>query len=92
MTARRLRKIGFGTADTGGSKSPGAALVVAGAVATANPSGLIISTGMKVYREESGSSTTEGRAKDMAKEIADKRQVKFKEQGWIQSGKHCRDV
>jgi hypothetical protein len=38
---------------------------------------------MKVYGEESGSSTIEGRAKDMAKEIANKLQVKFKEQGWI---------
>ena len=91
-SAAKCVAIGSGTADTGGSKSPGAALGVAGAVATDNPAELIISTGMKVYREESGSSTTEGRAKDMAKEIADKRQVKFKEQGWIQSGKHCRDV
>jgi hypothetical protein len=38
---------------------------------------------MKVYGESSGSSTIEGRAKDMAKEIAEKLQVKFKEQGWI---------
>ena len=83
MTDRGLKKLGSGTADTSGSKSPGAALGVVGAVATANPAGLIISTGMKVYGEESGSSTIAGRAKDMAKEIADKLQVKFKEQGWI---------
>ena len=83
MTDRGLRKLGSGTADTSGSKSPGAALGVVGAVATANPAGLIISTGMKVYGEESGSSTIEGRAKDMAKEIAGVLQVKFKEQGWI---------
>ena len=83
MTDRGLRKLGSGTADTSGSKSPGTALGVAGAIATANPAGLIISTGMKVYGEESGSSTIEGRAKDMAKEIAGALQVKFKEQGWI---------
>ena len=83
MTDRGLRKLGSGTADTSGSKSPGAALGVVGAIATANPAGLIISSGMKVYGEASGSSTIEGRAKDMAKEIADKLQVKFKEQGWI---------
>jgi hypothetical protein len=83
MTKGGLRKLGSGTADTSGSKSPGAALGIVGAVATANPAGLIISTGMKVYGEESGSSTIEGRAKDMAKEIANKLQVKFKEQGWI---------
>jgi hypothetical protein len=39
---------------------------------------------MKVYGEESGGSTIEGRAKDMAKEIAGVLQVKFREQGWIQ--------
>ncbi len=83
MTDRGLRKLGSGTADTSGSKSPGVALGVVGAVATANPAGLIISTGMKVYGEKSGGSTIEGRAKDMAKEIAGKLQGKFKEQGWI---------
>ena len=83
MTDHGLRKLGSGTADTSGGKSPGAALGVVGAVATANPAGLIISTGVKVYGEESGSSTIEGRAKDMAEEIAEVLQVKFKEQGWI---------
>ena len=83
MTDRGLRKLGSGTADTSGSKSPGSALGVAGVIATGNPAGLIISTGMKVYGEESGSSTIEGRAKDMAKEIAGVLQVKFTEQGWI---------
>jgi hypothetical protein len=71
-----------GSADTSGGKSPGSALGAVGAVATANP-GLIISTGMKVYGESSGSSTIEGRAKDMAKEIAKVLPVKFKKQGWI---------
>ena len=83
MTDRGLRKLGSGSADTSGGKSPGAALGVVGAVATGNPAGLIISTGMKAYGESSGSSTIEGRAKDMAKEIAEVLQVKFKEQGWI---------
>ena len=83
MTDRGLRKLGSGTADTSGSESPGSALGFAGAIATGNPAGLIISTGMKVYGEESGSSTIEGRAKDMAKEIAGLLHVKFKEQGWI---------
>ena len=83
VTDRGLRKLGSGTADTSGSKSPGAALGVVGAVATANPAGLIISSGMKVYGEASGSSTVEGRAKDIAKEISKALQVKFKEQGWI---------
>jgi hypothetical protein len=49
----------------------GAAVGVAGLIATGNPAGLIISTGMKVYGEESASSKVEGRAKATAKEIAD---------------------
>ena len=83
MTDHGLTKLGSGSADSSGSKSPGAALGVVGAVATANPAGLIISTGVKVYGEKSGSSTIEGRAKDMAKEITEQLQVKFKQQGWI---------
>jgi hypothetical protein len=83
MTNRGLQKLGSGTTDSSGGKSPGAALGVAGALATANPAGLIISTGMKAYGEASGSSTIDGRAKDLAKEIAQVLQSKFKEQGWI---------
>jgi hypothetical protein len=82
VTDRGLRKLGSGSLDSGGSKSPGAALGVAGAIATANPAGLIIS-GMKVYGETSGSSKIEGRAKDTAQEIAEKLRVKFQQQGWI---------
>ena len=71
MTANGLRKIGSGNLDAGGNKSPGAALGVIGLIATANPAGLIISGGMHVYAEKSGSSTVEGRAKQTAKEIAE---------------------
>jgi hypothetical protein len=52
-------------------------------LASANPAGLIISSGMKVYGEESGSSTVEGRAKATAKEIAGVLKQRFQEQGWI---------
>lgn len=83
MTDRGLRKLGGGTVDSSGSKSPGAALGIAGAIATANPAGLIVSTGMKVYGESSGSSKIEGRAKQMADDIAKALRIKFKEQGWI---------
>ena len=69
--------------DAGGGKSPGAALGVVGLLATANPAGLIISSGMKVYGEASGSSKVEGRAKATAKEIADVLKKRFQEQGWI---------
>jgi hypothetical protein len=84
MTPQGLRKLGSGTVDAGGAKSPGAALGVVGLIATANPAGLIVSTGMKVYGEASGSSKVEGRAKATAKEIADVLKQRFQQQGWIQ--------
>jgi hypothetical protein len=83
VTATGLRKIGSGTTDAGGSKTPGAALGLVTLAATANPAGLIISSGMKVYGEASGSSKVEGRAKATAKEIADALKQRFQEQGWI---------
>lgn len=84
MTARGLRKLGSGTLDASGSKAPGEAVGVAGLLATGNPAGLIISTGMKAYGEESGSSTVEGRAKQTAKEIAEVLKKRFEQHGWIQ--------
>ena len=83
VTAQGLRKLGSGTLDSGGSKTPGAAVGAATFIATANPAGLIVSSGMKVYGEASGSSKVEGRAKDTAKEIADVLKKRFQEQGWI---------
>ncbi|HMP83398.1 MAG TPA: DUF4410 domain-containing protein [Verrucomicrobiota bacterium] len=83
MTATGLQKVGGGTVDASGSKSPGAALGVAGLLATHNPAGLIISSGMKIYGEKSGKSTVEGRAKATSKEIADHLKIRFQEQGWI---------
>jgi len=84
MTAQGLRKIGSGTVDSGGSKTPGAALGVAGLIASGNPAGLIVSSGVKIYGEASGRSKVEGRAKQTAKEIADVLQKRFQEEGWIQ--------
>jgi len=83
MTADGLRKLGSGTVESGGSKTPGSALGVVGLIATGNPAGLIISTGMKVYGEASGSSKLEGRAKATAKEIAEKLKPRFQQEGWI---------
>jgi hypothetical protein len=83
MTDQGLRRLGSGTDETGGSKSPGTAVALAGAVATANPAGLIISTAMKAHGEASGSSTIQGRAEQTAKDIAKELKKKFKEQGWI---------
>ena len=83
MTAQGLRKLGMGTSDAGGGKSPGMALGAATFLATHNPVGLIVSTGVKVYGEESGKSTVEGRVDQQAKEIADQLKIKFQEQGWV---------
>jgi len=83
MTDRGLRKLGSGTTDAEGNKTPGAAMGGAMLLITHNPVGLIVSTGMKVYGEESGSSKVEGRAKQTAQEIADILKKRFQEQGWI---------
>ena len=83
MTAQGLRKLGSGTADSGGSKTPGTAVPLAVAVASGNPAGLIVSSAMKVHGEASGSSKVEGRAEQTAKEIAAVLRTRFQQQGWI---------
>ncbi|PTR10851.1 uncharacterized protein DUF4410 [Nitrosospira sp. Nsp5] len=83
MTDSGLQKLGSGRVDSTGGKAPGGAMGVAALAATGNPAGLIIGTGMKMYGETTGSSKIEGRAEDMATEIANILKVKFKEQGWI---------
>lgn len=84
MTAAGLRKLGSGTVESGGSKGPGAAAPAAVAIATGSPIGLIVTGGMKIYGEASGSSQLEGRAKATAKEIADVLKTRFEQEGWIQ--------
>jgi hypothetical protein len=83
MTAHGLRKLGSGTTDSSGGKTPGAALGVAALIATHNPAGLIVSSAVKVYGEETGRSKVQGRAKQTAKEIADVLKKRFEQEGWI---------
>jgi hypothetical protein len=83
VTGQGLRKLGSGTAAAGGGKAPGAALGVVGLIATHNPAGLIISGASKMRGEKTGSSKVEGRAKQIAQEIADVLEERFKQQGWI---------
>ncbi len=83
MTAQGLRKLGSGSLDSTGAKTPGGALGVVALIATGNPVGLIVGGGAKAYGEYSGSSKIEGRAKAIAKEIAEKIKPKFQQQGWI---------
>jgi hypothetical protein len=82
VTAQGLRKLGSGTADAGGGKTPGTAMGVVGLVATHNPAGLIIGGVAKHRGEKTGSSKVEGRAKQIAEEVADVLKERFKEQGW----------
>lgn len=84
MTPEGLRRLGSGSGVAGGNTMPGGAMGVAGLVATGNPAGLLVTSGMKAYGEASGSSTLDGRAKDTAKEIVDRLRPRFREQGWIQ--------
>ena len=83
VTPQGLRKLGSGTTDSGGSKTPGAGLGIVALAATHNPAGLIISSADKIYDQETGKSTVEGRAKQTADEIADVLKKRFQEQGWI---------
>lgn len=83
-TAKGMRKIGGGAAQSGGGGlSPGTAAGAVAFAATANPVGLIVSSAVKVSGEVTGSSEIEGRVKDAVKEIAAVLKQRFQEQGWI---------
>ena len=79
--ARALPPSSRGTLDSAGSKTPGAAVPLAVAIATKNPLGLIVSTGVKLHGEQTGSSTIQGKARETATEIAAQLKPRFQEQG-----------
>jgi hypothetical protein len=83
VTAKGERKLGYGTVESGGNKSPGMILGVATFLATKNPAGLIINGGMQVYGVASGKNSVEGRAKATTDEIAEVLKKRFELQGWI---------
>ena len=83
MTDHGLRKLGYGTVDAGGNKSPGMVLGIATFLATKNPAGLIINGGVQAYGAASGNNSVEGRAKATAKKIADVLKKRFTDQGWL---------
>jgi hypothetical protein len=83
MTPDGLRKLGGGTLDTSAGKTPGSAVTGVVALATKNPIGLIVSTGVKLHDEKTGKSTIHGKAKDVAKQIASELRPRFESQGWI---------
>jgi hypothetical protein len=84
MTDHGLRMLGSGTLESGGGKTPGMGVGLASMLVTHSPVGLIVSGGVKVYGEASGSSKIEGRAKATAKEIADVLKKRFEQEGWIE--------
>jgi hypothetical protein len=83
MTTNGLRKLGSGDVGSTGNKTPGMGVGLVSLLATHNPAGLIVTTGMKVYGEESGSNTIEGRVKQTAIQIGNALKTRFQEQGWI---------
>ena len=87
MTAQGPRKLGSGKLESGGSKGPGGAVPLGVAIATGNPLGLIVTSGIKVYGEASGSSKIDGRAEQTAKEIGVQLKPRFQQQGW--SSEEC---
>ncbi|WNM63582.1 DUF4410 domain-containing protein [Candidatus Nitrospira neomarina] len=82
-TATGPRQLGSGKVDSAGNKMPGVALPIVVLAATANPIGLIVGGGAKVYGQMSGKDTIEGAGKRTADAIAEHLEGKFKEQGWI---------
>jgi Domain of unknown function (DUF4410) len=83
MTTSGLHELGSADLAAKGAETPGAAFGLATMLATHNPAGFIVSTGMKAYGEESGSDTIAGRAKQIGQQIADQLKTKFQQQGWI---------
>jgi len=84
VTRQGWRKLGSGTLTSSGNKTPGMVVPAAVAIATANPIGLIVVGGAKLYGETSGRSGLQGRAKATADEIAAQLRIRFQDRGWIQ--------
>ncbi len=83
QTPNGLLKLGGGTLDTEASKSPGAVVPLAVTLATHNPLGLIVSTGVKLHDEKTGSATIQGKVQQVAQQIATELRPRFEQQGWI---------
>ena len=83
VTPQGWKKMGSGTLTASGNKGPGMVVPAAVAIATANPVGLIVVGGAKIYGEASGRNTLEGRAKSTADAIAEQLKIRFQDRGWI---------
>jgi hypothetical protein len=83
MTSSGLRKLGGGTINAGGGKTPGVLLPLAVTVATANPIGLVVGGAVKAAGEISGRNAIEGSAERTAAQVANELEGAFQRQGWI---------
>ena len=83
VTPQGLRKLGSARVDAKGNKTPGAGAAAAGWAITGNPIGFAVTSGLKIYGEASGRAGVEGRARQTAKEIAERLKQRFQEEGWI---------
>ena len=83
VTPQGLRKLGSGTLTSSGNKTPGLVGPPQWPIAVANPVGLIIVGGVKIYGAASGRTGLEGRAKATADEIAAQLRIRFQDRGWI---------
>lgn len=84
MTDHGLRQLGKGDTESTAGKTPGVGVGALTTIATHNPLGLIVSTGIKAHEEHSGTGKLEGRAKDTAEKIAEVLEKRFQDQGWIE--------
>jgi len=83
MTTQGPRRVGGGTVDSGGGKSPGLIVPLLVTAATANPIGLVVGGAVKIGQEASGSSTVDGAARRTADQIAERLRSRFQQEGWI---------
>ncbi len=82
-TASGMHLLGYRDVVATGDKTPGAAVGLASLAATHNPERLIVTSGMKMSGEDSGSNTNQGRVQQIAQEIAAALKKQFQKQGWI---------
>jgi Domain of unknown function (DUF4410) len=83
MTPQGLQPLGSGTLSSTGGKTPGIIVPAAVAIASGNPVGLIVVGGVKLYREASGKTGLDARAKATADAIASNLKTRFQARGWI---------
>jgi len=84
VTDKGLRRLGQGDTESTAGKTPGIGVGALTTIATHNPLGLIVSTGIKRHDAKKGTAKLTDRAKDTAKEIADVLKERFQQQGWIE--------